>query len=177
MLVGVGAPHFKSRRTRHAVPQRLHPARPDIDPVDMEELDVGHRSAIHPFEDFRRIGALDLEPVVRAVDRPAVRPAVGARIVQQPHLPFADSRLELDPVRRRRAPDEDELVGPLAENDHVADDMTGGRHRHEVFGAVEIEVGEGIDADVLEEPLRVRSLDDEFVHVMGLVEQDGRLAP
>ena len=85
--------------------------------------------------------------------------------------------LEPHPVRRRRAADEHELILALAEDDHVADDVAGRRDGHEVLGAVQVEVREAVDADVLEERGRVRTFDDELVHVMGLVEQHGRLAP
>ena len=44
-------------------------------------------------------------------------------------------------------------------------------------GAVQVEVPEGIDAVIGEEFLGLRTLDDQFVHVMGLVEEHRGFAP
>jgi hypothetical protein len=143
----------------------------------MEELHIGDRAAVDLVEDLVGLRSLDLEAIVRAVDCFAVGAAVGARVVREPHFPLADRLLEPHPVRSRRSTDEHELILALAENDHVADHVAGRRHGHEMLGSIQIEVREAVDADVLEECGRVRTFDDELIHMMGLVEQHGRLAP
>jgi hypothetical protein len=177
VLVGVRAPDLEARRAGHAVAQRLHAPRADVDPVDVEEFDVRYRAAVDLVEDLVGFGALDLEAVVRAVDRLAVGAAVRARIVREAYLPLADGLLKPHPVCGRRAADEHELILALAEDDHVADDVTGGRDGHEVLRAVQVEVREAVDADVLEGCRGVRAFDDELVHVVRLIEQHRGLAP
>src|SRR5690606_28538389 len=103
VLVGVRAPDLETGRARHAVTQRLHAPRADVDPVDVEELDVWDLRAVDLIEDLVRVRTLDLEAIVRAVDRLAVRPAFRARIVGEPDVVIADRRLEAHPVRRRGA--------------------------------------------------------------------------
>src|SRR5690606_21773649 len=98
VLVGVRTPELEAGHTSHAVPQRPHAPGTDVDPVDMEELDVGDGAAVDLLEDLVRFRTLDLEAVMRAVDRLAVRAAVGAGIVREPYLVRADCRLESHPV-------------------------------------------------------------------------------
>jgi len=93
------------------------------------------------------------------------------------HVPLADGLLELDPVGGRRTAHQHEFVFPLAEDDHVADDMARRGDRHEMLGAVEVEIGEAVDADMLQECSCLRSFDNDLVHVMGLIEQHRRIAP
>src|SRR5690606_20704612 len=64
VLVGVRAPDLETGRARHAVTQRLHAARADVDPVDVEELDVGDLRAVDLIEDLVRVRTLDLEAIV-----------------------------------------------------------------------------------------------------------------
>ena len=71
----------------------------------MEEFDVWNRAAIDLFENLVGIGALDLEAVMSAIDRLAVRAAVGARVVRQADFVLADCLLESHPVGRGRAAD------------------------------------------------------------------------
>ena len=149
----------------------------DVDPVDVEELDIRNRPTIDRGKDLVGLGPLDLEAIVGAIDRLAIGPRVGARIVVQADLPAADSGLKLDPVGGGGAADEHEFVFKLAEDDHVADHMAGRRHRHEVLGAVEIEVREAVDADMGKEGGRIRAFDDQLVHMVGLVEQHRAVAP
>ncbi|MNL64108.1 hypothetical protein D3C87_1882920 [compost metagenome] len=59
----------------------------------------------------------------------------------------------------------------------VADDVAVRRDRHEMLGAIEAEIGEGIDAVMGEKLLRIRPFDDQFVHMVRLVEENGRIAP
>src|SRR5690606_39144366 len=124
-----------------------------------------------------RIRTLDLEAVVRAVDGLAVRARIGARIVVQTHVPFAVRGLEANPVGGRRATDEDEFLLGLAEDDHVTDHMAIGGDGYEVLRHVGLEVGETVDAHVAEKLFRIRTFDRDFVHVVGLVEQHGGVAP
>jgi hypothetical protein len=177
VLVGIGAPDFEARRAGHAVPQRLDAPRADLDPIHVEELDVGNRAAVDLIENLVGIRPLDLKPVMRAIDRLTVRTAVGARIVSQADFVLPDRLLEFHPIGRRGAADEHELIRALAKHDHVADHMPGGRDRDEVLGTVQVEVRKAVDADVLEERGCVGAFDDQLVHVMSLVEQHGRFAP
>jgi hypothetical protein len=159
------------------VAQRLDALRADIDPLDVEELHVRNRAAVHLLKNLVGFRALDLEAVMRAVDRLAVGARHRTRVAVEADLPRADRLLELHPVGGGGAADEDELVLTLAEDDHVADDMAGGRDGHEMLGTVQVEIGEGIDADMVEEGGGVRPLDDQLVHVVRLVEQDRAVAP
>ena len=62
--------------------QRLHFFGPHIDPIYVEERNIRHRTTIDFFENRRRIGTLDLEPVMGAQYPLAIRAAVGARIME-----------------------------------------------------------------------------------------------
>ena len=157
--------------------QGLDASRADVDPIDMKELHFRDGTAVDPVEDLVGVRTLDLEAVMRAINRLAVGAGIGPRIVCQANLVVVDRLLELDPVGRRRTANQHEFILALAENDHVADDMAGRCHRHEMLGAVQIEVGKTVDADVLEKSSRIRTFDDELVHVMGLVEQHGGFPP
>ena len=74
------------------------------------------------------------------------------------HLVAAGLGVELDPVRRRRAADEHELVLLEVEQDAVADDVAAVAARHELLGAVDREIVEAVDREVREELQRVRAL-------------------
>src|SRR3954462_5494967 len=97
----------------------------------MEELHVGDRAAVDLLEDLACLRTLDLESVVRAIDRLAVRAAVGAWVVREAHAILVDCGLELHPVRRRSTADQDKLILALAKDDHVADHMARRGHGDE----------------------------------------------
>ncbi len=143
----------------------------------MEELDVRDRPAIHLLEDLRRLRPLDLVAVMRAQHPLALGARRRTRVVLDAHVPLAVGGAEQQPVRGRRAADEDELVHTLAEDDVIADDVAVRRHGHEVLGAVEAEIRERIDAVIGEELLGLGTFDDQLVHVMGLVEEHCGIAP
>src|SRR5690606_29998699 len=107
--------------------QRLHAPRADVDPVYVEEFDVGDLPAVDLVEDLVGVGPLDLEAIMRPIDRLAVRTALGAGVVDEPDVVAADRRVEAYPVGRRRAADEHELILTLPEKDHVADHVPGRR--------------------------------------------------
>jgi len=143
----------------------------------MEELDVRNRPAVDRGKDLVGLGALDLEPIMGAIDRLAIGPRVGAGIVVQANLPSADRGLELDPVGSRGAADENEFVLKLAEDDHVTNHMASRSDRHKVLGAVKVEVRKAVDANVRKERRCIGAFDDQLVHVVSLVEQHGAIAP
>ena len=143
----------------------------------MEEPDVRDRPAVQLLEDRRRVGPLDLEAVVHALDPVAVGPRRRARVAGDPHVVRAERAVVLDPVRRRRPADQHEPVLALAKADHVADHVALGADRHEVLGPVRPEALEAVDRQPLQEPLGIRPLDDHLVHVVRLVEQHRRVAP
>src|SRR5690606_19603839 len=101
---------FEARSTGHAVAQSLNALGTDIDPVDVEELDVRNRTTVQLFEDLVGLRALNLEAVVRAQDALTFRTRRRARIVLDADVPLAIGRAEQQPVRGRCAADEDELV-------------------------------------------------------------------
>lgn len=176
-LVLIRSPYFETGRAGHAVTQRLYFLRADIDPVDMEELDIRDRPTIHLLEDLRGIRSLDLVAVVGAKHTLAFRPRRRPRIMLDTHIPLAIGSAEHQPARGRSAADEDELVLTLAENDVVTNDVTIRSYRNEMLGAVEIEIRKGVDAVIGKEFLRIGPFNDQFVHVVGLVKQHGTLAP
>ena len=158
VLLGVRPPDFEPRRAGHAVAQRAHLAAGDVEPVDVEELDVGDRPAVHLLQHLGRVGALDLVAVVHAVDLLAVGARGRARVAAELDVVLAERGVELDPVGGRRAADQDELGLGLAEDDHVADHVAVGRDRHEVLGAAGGEVGEAVDGEAFEQRWRRRAL-------------------
>src|SRR5690606_373649 len=123
------------------------------------------------------VGPLDLEAIMRPIDRLAVRTALGAGVVDEPDVVAADRRVEAYPVGRRRAADEHELILTLPEKDHVADHVPGRRDRHEMLRTVQIEVREVVDADVGQQLLGVGTLYGQLGHVMRLIEEDRGFAP
>src|SRR5690606_28558829 len=145
-LVLVRTPDLETRSAGHAVAQRLDLLRADVDPVDVEELDVRKRTAVQLLEDLVRLRTLDLVAVVRAQDALAFRTRRRTRVVLDAHVPLAVSGAEHQPVRGRSAADEDELVLALTEDDVVADDVAGRGDRNVVLRTVQVEVMEGVDA-------------------------------
>jgi hypothetical protein len=85
--------------------------------------------------------------------------------------------LELQPVADRGAADEDVGVLLLVEEDAVADDVAGGRARHELLGHVHREVGDAVDRRLLDQLDGPRAAHEEVDHVVGLVVEDGGLPP
>ncbi len=85
--------------------------------------------------------------------------------------------MELDPLDRRRAADQREVVLGEVEQDHVADHVAVRGHRHELLGLVDREVLEAVDRQVLEQREGVGSAHVELDHVVALVEQHRGLGP
>ena len=83
----------------------------------------------------------------------------------------------LDPVERRRPANETEPVIAQVEENRVANHVAIVIARDELLGLVDFEILEAVDAQIREEFERVRSLDVEVRHVMGLVEQRTCLTP
>ena len=63
------------------------------------------------------------------------------------------------------------------EEDPVADDMAVGGRRYILLGPVDREVRRAVDGRVGDQLQCVRALNEQIHHMVGLVEQDGRLAP
>ena len=55
--------------------------------------------------------------------------------------------------------------------------MAVGRHGHEMLGAVQVEVGEGVDAVMRQKGGGIGAFDDDLVHVVRLIKQHGGLPP
>ena len=83
------------------------------------------------------------------------------------------STMELDPVHGRHTADELVLVLLVVEQDAVADHAASvvRCNGHELLGHVQREILEGVDPEVGDQLERVRTLDVEVRHVVGLVEQ------
>ena len=74
LQIRIRTPDFQSRSAGHPVAQGLHALGADIDPIDMEELDVRYRAAVHLLKDLGGVRSLDLETVMGPVDGLAIRP-------------------------------------------------------------------------------------------------------
>ena len=59
----------------------------------------------------------------------------------------------------------------------IADDVAAVAAWHELLGLVDGEVGEAVDAEIVEQLPRVGAFDEDVDHVMRLVEQDTAGAP
>jgi hypothetical protein len=85
--------------------------------------------------------------------------------------------VELHPVDHHRVPDQVVEVILQVEQDRVADQVAVRVDGDELLGPVHPEVREGVHAQVAEQAQRVRSLDEQVRHVVGLVEQRARACP
>ncbi len=112
-----------------------------------------------------------------ANDRLAHRAGGRSIVLLHRYIVSACRSVKLDPVGGRRATDENELVlvqvkqNPIT--DHVAIVVT----RDELLGSVDRELRKAIDGKAGEQFERVRSLDEQIHHVVGLVEQHAGLPP
>src|SRR5690606_19933356 len=173
----VRAPDLESRCSGHAVTQRAHGPPRDLNRAHVEELDLLDRAAVQLLDHLPRVRALDLVAVALANDGLAHRPGRGTIVLLDLDVVAAGRGVELDPVRRRRASDIDELVLLEMEEDAVADDVTVVRDGNVLLGLVDAEVCEAVDRRLGEQLQRVRAFDVEVHHVMGLIEEHARLTP
>jgi hypothetical protein len=177
LLVGlVGAPDLQARGTGHAVTQGADLLAADVHGRHAEELQLLEVAAVQLLDDRPGVGALDLEPPHVARHGLAVRPGGRAGVVADLDV-VALGALELQPVRHRRAADEDVLLLVEVEQDAVADDAALGGDRDELIGYVDREVRHAVDAQVGDQLERVRPGDPRVVHVVRLVEEHRGLPP
>ncbi len=160
-------------RADHGVVERADRHSGDLEPADVEEPDPAERPARRGLDDLQGGRPLDLvaeQQALARVDRGGVVPG---------HLDVVVTGLgvELDPVRRHRCPDQRVLVLVEAEEDGVADEPAARARRDELLGPVPAEAGEGVHADLGEQPLGVGAPEVDVAHVEGLVEQDRGLPP
>ncbi len=154
---------------RHAVTQRANLFAADIDGVHGEELHVRDRAAVQLVQHLLGVRTLHLEAVVTAVDRLALRIARRAVVTDHVDLEAAGLAVELDPVHRRGAADEQQLVLVEIEQDAVADDVAVMADRHHLLRLVHLEVVEAVDRGVRDQLQRVGPLDGQFRHVVRLI--------
>jgi hypothetical protein len=159
------------------VTKRAHLAAADVHDVHVEELDVGNRTAVQLLDQFRRVGALDLEAVVLADDGLAFGASRRAVVLRGLDVEPASLGVELNPVRRRRAPDEQQAVLSQMEQDSVADDVAVIRAGDELLGAIDREGLEAVGGQMREQLQGVWALDELLDHMMRLVEQDAGISP
>ncbi len=167
-------PELEAGHTRHAVMQRAHLVSAERQLAHVEELDLRQRAAVGLLQDIQRGRALDLEPVELAA---AARIDGRALVARELDVVVAGLGMELHPVVRRGPADQAHAVLFEMEEDPVADDVAVVVAHDELLGLVHREVLEAVDAEVGEQPDRVRALDLQVEHVMGLVEERTRLLP
>ena len=177
LALGIQAPDFEPGCAGHAVPERADLLAPDGDVVHVEELDVRNRPAVQLFEQLPRVRPLHLVAVVLAHDRGALRVRRRAVVAARLHVEPAGLGVELHPVHGRRAAHEVELVFAVVEHDHVADDVAVVAARRELLGLVRRVALEGVRRQVRQHLHRVRTGDEQFRHVVRLVEQHRGIAP
>ena len=165
---------LQSGLSGHAVPKGAHRFPGDGEPGHGEELHGRGGLADESLDQGQRVRALELVAV--QLRRPPA--AVWGRWVPA-HLDVvaAGRRLVLDPVDGERLADQIERVRLEMEQDVVADEQAVPVHGHEVLGLADRVVVDPVDPEVLEQPQRVRTGDEQVVHVVRLVEQGDRLAP
>ena len=83
----------------------------------------------------------------------------------------------MHPVLQMHATDQFEAVFRQVVHDRFTDDMALVVAANELLGAPGTEAGEAVHAQVRQQFLRVRPLQKQFRHVVGLVKQDGCLTP
>ena len=161
----------------HAVAQRAHLAPADVHRGHVEHPELVDRPAVEFLDEFPGVRPLDLEAVADAVDGLALRVARRTVVLGDRDIVAAGLPMKLDPVRARRPADENEPVPFEMKQDAVADHVAAVAARHILLGPVFGKVREGIDRRVGDELQRIRTLDVDVDHVMGLVEQDAAIAP
>jgi hypothetical protein len=85
--------------------------------------------------------------------------------------------VELNPVDRRSATHEQQLLFVEAEEDAIADHESIVAAGHHLLGPVRRKVGEAIDGEARHELRRIGSSHRDLGHVMRLIEQHRRMAP
>jgi len=159
------------------MPQRPDPLASDVHVAHVKELQLLQRPVVDLLDDLPRVRSLNLEPPQAPGDSVPVRAGRRPVVLDDFHVVSPGPRLILQPVGRRTTADEHELVLGLAEQDPVADDMAVGSRRYILLGPVDREVRRAVDGRVGDQLQRVRALNEQIHHMVGLVEQDGRLAP
>jgi hypothetical protein len=159
------------------VPERANLLAPDGDGVHVEELDVRNRPAVQLFEQLPRVRPLHLVAVVLTHDGRAFGVRRRAVVAAHLHVEAAGLGVELHPVDGRRAAHEIELVFAVIEHDHVADHVAVVAARRELLGLVRREALEGVRGQIRQHLGRVGAGDEQFGHVVRLVEEHRRIAP
>ena len=172
-----GSPDLETGRAGHAVTKRAHLAAADLHHVHVEELDVGNRAAVQLLDQLGGVGPLNLEAVVAADDGLASGAPRRAVVLRRRDVESAGLGVELNPVRRRRAPDEQQAVLGQVEQNAVADDVAVIRARNELLGAIDGEALEAVGRQIREQLQGIRALDVLLDHVVRLVEQDAGVSP
>src|SRR5690606_19317025 len=106
----VRAPDLEPGSAGHAVTQRAHRAPRNLDRAHVEELDLLDRAAVELLDHLPSVRTLYLEAVALANDGLAHRAGRGTIVLLDLDVVAAGRGVELDPVRRGRAADVDELV-------------------------------------------------------------------
>src|SRR5690606_32773642 len=141
----VRPPDLETGSAGHAVAQRAHRAASDLDRAHMEELDLLDRPAVQLLDHLPRIRALDLVAVALANNGLAHGPRRRPVVLLDLDVVTASRRVELDPVRRRRTADVNELVLLEVEEDAVSDHVPIVRDGNVLLGPVDAEIREAVD--------------------------------
>ncbi len=153
--------------------QRPDLASSDRELVHIEKADLGHGPAGDFLHHGKRVRPLHLKTVGSAVAFVDGR----ALVPDRRNVVIARRRVVLDPVDRWRAADQADLVLLQKEQDRVANDEAVLVAGNELFGLVDGEAPEAVDAEIGQQPDDIAAANVEIRHVVRLIEQRAGLAP
>src|SRR6266853_2499523 len=134
---GVRPPNLEARRAGHAVAQRANLTSRDVDDVHAEKLDVRKRPTVELFDHLLRVRPLNLVAVKVAHDGLPGWDRGRSVVLSRRHVISAGLGMELNPARRRRAPDVTELVLFQMKENSVANHIAVVGARSELFRLVD----------------------------------------
>lgn len=169
------ADEFEPRLPCHAVPQRPKRAVVQLHLRGVEELRLRQRTAEGRFDQLRGQRTLDLEPEQLRVT--AAAPERRGRIGAERDVVAVLLAVVLHPVLGCRHSGEYVRVLPPARQDPVGHDLSAGRDGDVLLGLPDRELGEVVRAVVGQQPVGVRTVDEEVVHVVGEVQERDALVP
>ena len=149
----------------------------DVDGSHIEEFDFRRRAAIQFLNDLPGVRTLNLIAVTSANHR--FSPWIGRRPVVLLDFYIVSARfgMELDPTCSRRASDKHQFVRLQVKQDSVANHMAVVTAGSELLGSVDRELFETIEAEMRSHLNRIRTIDVDVRHVVGLVEKNASISP
>ena len=141
--------------------------------IHIEELDIRRRFSCHFFHDPERVGTLNLISERLPSSLIGGRPFVSFRRC----VITASLYVVLHPIAGGRPADEIEFVLGEVKKDGITDHISSVIAGDELFRLIDFEILEAIDAKIRKDLDRIRPLDINVRHMMGLIEECTGLAP